>query len=305
MKKFIIIDALAILHRAWHALPKLTNKEGKIINAVYGFSSFLLKTLKEEKPDYLAVAYDTKTPSIRKKEFKEYKANRIPQPQEFYDQIPLSKKVLEAFSINFFSLEGQEADDLISSIAKRCQKLIKPYEIIIFTGDKDILQLINKKIKVALLKQNISQTKIYDKNKVEKEYGGLSPRQLIDFKALVGDPADNIPGVKGIGSRLATFLLKKYHSLENLYELIEKNKIKKEEIKERMLNALIKEKERAFLFKRLIKLRGDLKLKNFKLENCHLQKIDKEKIKKLFNEIGFKSLVSRLEALNSQQKSLF
>jgi len=305
MKKFVIIDALAILYRAWHALPKLTNKEGKIINAVYGFSSFLLKTLKEEKPDYLAVAYDTKTPSIRKKEFKEYKANRIPQPQEFYDQIPLSKKVLEAFSINFFSLEGQEADDLISSIAKRCQKLIKPYEIIIFTGDKDMLQLINKKVKVALLKQNISQTKIYDKNKVKNEYSGLSPKQLIDFKALVGDSADNIPGVKGIGPHLATFLLKKYDNLENLYELIEKKKIKKEEIKEKILNALIKEKERAFLFKRLIKLKDDLNLKNFKLESCHLRKIDKEKIKKLFSEIGFKSLISRVEMLNSQQKSLF
>jgi len=305
MKKFIIIDALAILYRAWHALPKLTNKEGKIINAVYGFSSFLLKILREENPNYLAVAYDTKTPSFRKKEFKEYKANRVPQPPEFYDQIPLSKKILESFSINFFSIEGQEADDLISSMTEHCQKLTEPYEIIIFTGDKDMLQLINKKIKVALLKQNISQTKIYDKNKVEKEYDSLSPRQLIDFKALVGDPADNIPGVKGIGPRLATFLLKKYYSLENLYELIEKNKIKKEEIKERMLNALIKEKEQAFLFKHLIKLRGDLKLKNFKLENCHLQKIDKEKIKKLFNEIGFKGLIGRLEALNSQQKSLF
>ena len=305
MKKFIIIDALAILHRAWHALPKLTNKEGKIINAVYGFSSFLLKTLKEEKPDYLAVAYDTEIPSFRKKEFKEYKANRVPQPQEFYNQIPLSKKILEAFSINFFSLEGQEADDLISSMTAHCQELTKPDEIIIFTGDKDILQLINKKTKVALLKQNISQTKIYDKNKVEKEYSGLSPEQLIDFKALVGDPADNIPGVKGIGPRFATFLLKKYRSLENLYELIEKNKIKKEKIKERILNALIKEKEQVFLFKRLVKLRSDLNLKNFKLENCHLQKIDKEKIKKLFNEIGFKGLIGRLEALNSQQKSLF
>ena len=305
MKKFIIIDALAVLHRAWHALPRLATPEGKIVNAVYGFTNFILKILKEEKPEFLVVVYDTPAPCFREKEFKEYKANRGAQPQEFYDQIPLSEKVLKAFSINFFSYPGFEADDLVSTIKKKLGECHEAYQTIIFTGDRDLFQLIDKKTQVAFLKQNISQTRLYGENEINKEYQGLTPRQLIDLKALMGDQADNIPGVKGIGPKKALSLLSKYGNLENIYEAIERGDLKEKEINEKILKTLIKEKDKIILFKNLFILRSDLNLKNFRPENCRLLKFDKEEIRKIFNELGFKSLLLRLEKIETQQKALF
>jgi len=304
MKKFIIIDASAIIYRSWFALPKLTDAKGKVINAAYGFSSLLLKILREERPDYLAIAYDTKAPSFRSKEFPEYKANRVPQPQEFYDQIPLTKDILKTFSINFFAQPGYEADDLISTLKKQADKSLPPHQTLVFTGDRDLLQLVDERTKIALLKQNISQTKIYGKEEIIKEYK-LTPAQLIDFKALVGDPADNIPGVKGIGPNIALKLLKKFGNLENLYQAITNNKIDNQEIKERTINQLIASKKQVFLFKKIVTLKNNLQLKNLRIKDCRVKKIDKEKIKKLFNNLGFKSLIPRLEAIDAQQKFLF
>ena len=299
VKKFVIIDALAVLHRAWHALPKLKTEKGQIVNAVYGFSSFLLKILREEKPDCLAVAYDTEKPNFRKEKFKEYKENGPKQPREFYDQVKISQKILEAFSIKYFLADGLEADDLIGALAEKSKK---EGEIIVFTGDKDLLQIVNEKIKVSYLKRSIAETKLYDEKAVIQEYKGLKPEQLVDFKALVGDPADNIKGLKGIGPKAAISLLKKYGSLKNLYEQIETSKDRT--IDEKTLKILKEGKEKAFFFKDLLSLKSEIEVENFKLENC-LLKFDKEKVKKVFEEFGFKTLISRLQKINNLQKSLF
>jgi len=304
IKKFIIIDAYAVLYRAWFALPPLKDPKGKIVNAVYGFSNFLLKLLKEKNPDYIAVAYDTAAPRKKKKKFQEYKANRIPQPQEFYDQISISKDVLRAFSINFFAQEGFEADDIISSIKQKANDDLPALQISIFTGDQDLLQLVDDLTKICLLKQNVSQTKIYGVKEVEKGYG-LLPSQLIELKALAGDPSDNIPGVPGIGSNIATNLLEKFGTLENIYQAIEKNEMKKEKVRERIINILSQSEKQVFLFKELVTLKNNVNLKNFKLKKCRLKKLNIKNIKELFNKFGFKSLAVRVEALNKQQKTLF
>ncbi|MCD6471087.1 hypothetical protein J7K86_00980 [bacterium] len=301
-EKFIIIDGPAVLHRAWHALPKLTDPKGRIISAVYGFTSLLIKLLREQKPKYIAVTFDTPEPTFRHKEYKEYKATRVPQPKEFYDQIPLTKGILDAFNIPYFEKPGIEADDLIGALKNLAKK--ESIKTIIVTGDLDALQLIDKKTKVYLLRKGISKAEIYDESKVTERFH-LRPKQLIDFKALRGDPSDNIPGVPGIGKKTALKLIKKYNSLENLYYCLEKNK-KSCQIKDRIKEKLLKYKNQAFLSKRLVTILSKVDLiKN--LSQCKVKKFDEEKIENEFKKYGFKTLIKRLEKgfIFNQQGSLF
>jgi len=300
-EKFIIIDGPAILHRAWHALPKLTDPKGRVISAVYGFTSLLIKLIREEKPQYIAVVFDTPEPTFRHKEYKEYKATRIPQPKEFYEQIPIVKEVLSAFNISYFEKPGFEADDLIGSLKNFSKK--KNIEITIVTGDLDTLQLIDEKTKVYLLRKGISEKEIYDKRKVMERFQ-LNPEQLIDFKALRGDPSDNIPGVPGIGEKTAIKLIKKYNSLENLYKCLENNKNCK--VEKKIKEKLLKYKNQAFLGKKLVAILPKVDLIK-DISYCKIEKFDKEKIEKEFKKLGFKTLIKRLEKENifNQQKTLF
>lgn len=231
--KFIIIDGNALLHRAWHALPPLFTKKGELINVVYGFTMIFLRVLKELKPTHFVVTFDKKAPTFRHEIFKEYKAQRIKQSDEFYNQIPRVKELLEAFNIPIFEKEGYEADDLIGTIATQLTIINPLIEIIIVTGDLDLLQLIDKNINVCTLKKGITETIIYDEKAVKERYG-LEPKQMIDFKALRGDPSDNILGVKGIGEKTATDLLKNFGTLEKIYEVAPE--ATNDQIKERIKN---------------------------------------------------------------------
>jgi DNA polymerase-1 len=293
MEKFIIIDGPAVLHRAWHALPKLTDPKGRVISAVYGFCLILLRLLKEYRPNYIAVAFDTPVPTFRHHLFKEYKITRIPQPKEFYDQFPIIKDVLKAFGIKFLEKEGYEADDLIGTLVKK-----SPFQNLIVTGDLDTLQLVDQKTKIYFLSHGISEVKIYDEEKIKERFN-LSAKQLIDFKALVGDPSDNIPGVKGIGEKTAVSLLKKYGNLENIYEHLD-------EIETPIRNLLEREKDKAFLGKKLVTIDLDVSGIN-SIEEFYFEKIDEENVKKKFEELGFKSLINRLEKEKEEerQKRLF
>jgi DNA polymerase-1 len=288
--KFIIIDGPAVLHRAWHALPKLTDPKGRVISAVYGFTSLLLKLLREYQPQYLAVAFDTPAPTFRHQVYKEYKATRVPQPQEFYDQFPIVKDILKTFGIKILEKEGFEADDLIGALVKKSS-----LNNLIVTGDLDTLQLINQKTKVYFLRQGISEVKIYDQEAVKNRFG-LSPEQLIDFKALRGDPSDNIPGARGIGEKTALALIQKFGSLENIYQHVN-------EIKESIRKLLIEQKEQIFLGKKLVTIKSDISEID-SLENYRLEKIDQEKIKQKFEELGFKSLIKRLEKNQNEKQNI-
>ena len=254
-KKFVIFDGSALLHRAWHALPPLTNKKGELLNVVYGFAMIFLKVLKDLKPDYLAVTFDRKEPTFRHKEFKEYKANRVKQVDEFYKQFPRVKELLETFNVPIFEKAGFEADDLIGTISEKAGK--EGFDKIIVTGDLDTLQLIDDKTKVYTLRKGITDTVIYDFDAVKQRYG-LKPEQMIDYKALRGDPSDNIIGVKGVGEKTAGDLLKEFGSLENIYKFLEKEDSKKVKISDRVRALLLEQKKEALLSKRLVTIVRDI-----------------------------------------------
>jgi len=291
MKKFVIIDTPALLHRAWHAIPLLKDKNGRVVNAVYGFASIFLKAVGDLKPDYVALTFDRKEPTFRHKEFKEYKAQRIRQPQEFYDQFPLAKELAAAFGIPVFEMAGFEADDLIGTITDLAEK-DKDVESIVVTGDLDTLQLVDDQTKVLSLKKGVTDTVLYDEAAVKERYG-LKPDELIDYKALRGDPSDNIPGVRGIGEKGAAELIKEFGSLEKIYKYLEGKKTDK--ISERTAKLLREQHKEALVSKRLVTIVRDVPIE-FNLKECAFNKPDRAEIIRLFEEFGFKSLIKRLPA---------
>ncbi len=289
--RLIIIDGNAIIHRSFHALPPtMTTKSGQVVNAVYGFSLFILKALKEFKPEYAAVTFDRREPTFRHQEYKEYKATRVKAPDELYEQIPLVKQVVESLGIPIFELAGYEADDLIGTIANRVDGKT---EKIIITGDMDTLQLITPHTKVYTMSRGLSDSVLYNAELVEERYG-ITPSQMIDYKALRGDVSDNIPGVKGIGEKTASELLQKFKTLDGVYQALEK---KGANIKDRTKELLATHRADAYLSQKLAAIDCKAPLK-FDLEKCHLQSPDKNKIFQLFSELEFKSLIPRLEELN-------
>ena len=298
-KKFIIFDGNALVHRAWHALPMtLTTKDGTIVNAVYGFTSVFLKALKDLKPDYIAVTFDLAGPTFRHEKFKEYKAGREKQVDEFYTQFPIIKDLLRAFNIKIYEKQGFEADDLIGTLCDKKQVDRDDVLSVIVTGDMDTMQLVDGNTHVYTLKKGLTDTVIYDVKAVKEKYGGLTPEQMIDYKALRGDPSDNIPGVKGIGEKTATTLLTEFGTLEKLYDAVEKNKAKN--VKERIVNLLIEHKKDALMSKDLATIDRAVKI-DFKLEDCKSVNYDKDKVYKLLSELEFKSLLSRLPGQTGEQ----
>jgi DNA polymerase I len=292
-EKLIIIDGNALIHRSFHALPQtLTTKDGTVVNAVYGFASVLLKALRDFQPDYVALTFDRKEPTFRHKEYKEYKATRTKAPQELYDQIPIIKKLVQAFDIPIYEKAGFEADDLIGTISR---KIDGDTEKIIVTGDMDTLQLINDTTKVYTMSRGIADSILYDETKVRERYG-LTVDQLIDYKALRGDPSDNIPGVRGIGDKTAVHLLQNFKNLDGVYK-----NINSEKIKERIKGLLIDYREDAYLSKKLGTIVTDVDL-DFILPEAHVKKINTEKAVEIFSELEFKSLLPRLYELAGKKK---
>ncbi len=298
-KKFIIIDANALLHRSFHALPPLTTKNGQLINAVYGFISVLFKVFKEFKPTYVAVAYDMRGKTFRHEDFAEYKAGRVKAPQEFYDQIPISKQVLDVLGIPVFEKQGFEADDIIGTVAMLNKK--KDIETVIVTGDKDAFQLIDDHTIVFTMRKGMSDTVIYNEKMLYERYG-LTPAQMIEYKSLAGDASDNIPGVKGIGEKSALELLKKYKTIENIYNEIE-SKGDAADIKPRYLKLLREHKKEAFMSKSLATIIRDVPIE-YSNEKCLIKPIVKDKVFAFFQEFGFKSLLGRLPDIKSDAKEV-
>ncbi len=301
MKKFILIDAYAIIHRAYHALPPLTTKSGELVNAVFGFASILIKVINEFKPDYIAAAFDLPEPTFRHKEYKGYKATRPEAPPDLYIQIPRVREILKAFKIPIYEKIGYEADDIIGTISKKLTG--KDIEVLILTGDMDTLQLVSGpsaragNIKVYTPKRGLSDPIIYDEKKVEERFEGLKPGQLNDFKGLKGDPSDNISGVKGIGEKTAISLLNRYKTIEKLYEAIEKGKITG--ISNSVVEKLKAGKESAFFSKKLVTLYQDVPI-IFSLKENEFGKFNKDKLLEVFKDLGFVSLIERLKSAGGQ-----
>ena len=301
-KRLVIVDGNALIHRAYHALPKLTTKKGQVVNAVYGSLLAFFKVIKDFNPDFICACFDLPAPTFRHKEFKQYKAHRVKTSGEIIQQIPKVKQVLKVFSVSIFEQEGFEADDLIGTLALQAADIgrigpIGPIEIIILTGDLDLLQLVNKNTKACMFKKGIKHTVLYDRSKVQERYG-LSPALLPDYKALVGDASDNIPGVPGVGPKTAAMLLKEFGSLEGIYEHISPMGPigPMGPVPAGQAQKLKDYKKQAFLSKMLATIRLDVPV-NFDLQKCEWKDYNKEKAVEMLEKFGFKSLIKRLPGL--------
>jgi DNA polymerase-1 len=282
MKTLLLIDANSLIHRCFHALPPLTNLKGEPVGALYGVSSILLKIIGSKKPDFAAACFDRPEPTFRKEKFAAYKAQRPKAPDELISQIINAHHLFEHFSIKAVEMPGYEADDIIGTLAERFKKE-KDVKITILTGDLDSLQLVQDgKITVSTFKKGISDTIAYDEDAVVQRYG-LEPKRLIDYKALVGDPSDNIPGVPGVGPKTAADILQKYGTLDSFLQKGSKEKTY-EKIKSREKDAL--------LSRELSKIVTDVPIKET-LKDLSLIP-DKKRIVSYFDENGFSSLVKRL-----------
>ncbi len=292
-KLFIIIDANSVFHRAYHALPRFQNKKGELTNAVYGFSLVLIKTLKDFKPDYIAAAFDVPGKTFREEEFEDYKAHREKAPDELYEQIPKIKKVLKTFNIPIYEKEGYEADDVIGTAAQIVEDNHKHINTVIVSGDLDTLQLVTENTRVYTMKKSVQDTVVYDKKAVKKRFD-LEPKQLADFKGLMGDASDNIPGVSGVGEKTASQLLKKYKTLEELYDALESGEAK--DISERVKNLLLENKEQALFSRMLATIKKDVSI-NFNLKDTEWGGFEESEVVEVFREFSFQRLVEELEDL--------
>lgn len=317
MKKstFVLIDGNAILHRAYHAMPRFET-DGKLVNAIYGFISILFSTIEKFQPEFLAVAFDVKGPTFRDKIFEEYKAKRIKPPQEFYDQIPAVWEFLAEMEIPLLTKEGFEADDIIGTLAQKVNGDLGAGEVIVVTGDQDTLQLVDDRTKIAMPAMGMVKETLYDPTAVRGKFG-LSPAQIIDYKALSGDSSDNIPGVRGIGPKTAVELIKEFGNIEGIYNYLSqrskikgqklKLKIKSEKIKDRIANLLLEHKDKAFMSKELATIKCDVDF-DFKLKNAALHDFDTQKVQNFLEKFRFKSLIKRMPKSKreaGQQEKLF
>lgn len=284
MEKLVIIDGNSLINRAFYALPMLSNKDGEFSNAVYGFTTMLIKTIEDHKPTHIVVAFDYGKKTFRHNIYAEYKGTRKGTPEELKSQFPILKELLNAMHIKMFEKEGIEADDIIGTIA---HKLDVP--TVIVTGDKDALQLINPTTIVWLNKKGISEVKTMDEKALYDEYA-LTPKQIIDLKALMGDSSDNIPGVAGIGEKTALTLMQQYNSLDNIYENIDK-------ISGKLQEKLVLGKESAYLSKTLATIDThvdiDINLKDFTYDFPF-----SAEVYEIFRRYQFNSLLKRNDLFN-------
>lgn len=285
MKRLVLIDGHAILHRAYHALPPLTTSAGELVNAVYGFTTMLLRVIDELKPNYLIVAFDTPKPTFRHAEYVGYQAQRPKMEDELAGQIEKVQRIVRALGIPIFAVEGYEADDVIGTLAKRAAK--KKIEVVIATGDRDMFQLVQKEIKIYAPVKGMSEARIFDYQAVEEKMG-VKPEQIVDYKSLVGDPSDNYPGVPGIGPKTAAQLLHQYQTLDNLYKHLGK-------LPEVQTQKLVEGKESAELSRKLARIMVDVPIE-LDLEKAQFVLTDEEKARAIeeFKALGFRSLVARM-----------
>ena len=289
MKKLILLDSHALIHRAYHALPPLTTSAGEPAGAVYGFTVILLRILREMKPDYIAAAFDLPGPTFRHIAYERYKATRPETPGDLASQFAKVREVLEAFRVPIFSQEGYEADDIIGTIAEEMKKN-KKTRMVIVTGDADALQLVRPGVSVLALKKGISDTAMYDTAAVKNRYG-FGPQLLVDFKGLKGDPSDNIPGVKGIGEKTATDLVRAFGSLENIYRAVKK---KDKKMSAAVLERLRSGEEDAKFSRELAMIHTGVPI-DFDLEKTAWRGgMDSAAVLALFQKFGFASLIRRM-----------
>lgn len=320
MQRLVLIDGNAILHRAYHALPPLTNRSGQQVNAVYGFCTMLFRVVADLQPVYLAIAFDTEKPTFRHAAYVGYQAQRPRMESDLASQIKIVQDVVLSMGIPIYVAPGFEADDVIgtlahqatagpaaahprptsslnAAVARRGSPASRhPLEVIIVTGDRDLLQLVSKNVRVYAPIKGLSEARLFDEEGV-RELMGVVPVQIVDYKALVGDASDNYPGVTGVGPKTAKLLLGKYKTLEGVYQNLDK-------IEPPLLDKLAQGHDSAVLSQNLARIHTDAPV-TLDVDNAKLQPLGKNQnlIEKL-RELGFKSLVVRLEGRVEKLKTV-
>lgn len=298
-ERLVLVDGNALFHRAYHAVPHLTNKDGEPTNAVYGFANIMIKMMNDLKPKYVVVCWDKSSKTFRKDLYPAYKATRKSMDDELRVQIPFVKELVGALNLPFVELENYEADDIIGTFVEQS----KDYETIVVTGDKDELQLIDEHTKIYMLRKGFSETQIYGLEEMMETYG-LSPDEFIHLKALQGDSSDNIPGVPGVGPKTAVDLIQKYGSLDGVYQNLG-------DLKGKLKERLEDNKELAYLSYKLSTIVRDAPVK-LDIEHATLNQVDRQALHELFMRLNFKSLLSKLppemagpEPIQNTDPSLF
>ena len=293
--KLLIIDSNALIHRAFHALPELTDPDGRPVQGIYGYLSLLFKAIDQMNPTHIIAAFDLPGKTIRHEQFKAYKETRSKQPQELYDQFPRLKELLEKFKIPIAELEKYEADDVIGTLAKKASD---DTEVIILTGDLDTLQLVDDNIVVSTFKKGLSNTVVYDDAAVKERFGGLGPDEMNDYKGLKGDSSDNIPGVPRIGEKTAIKLINKFPTLEVLYRALEDEKTQEKLINEKFITKslaenLIEHKDQALFSRELATIYTDLDIE-VSLKDAQWPQFSAATVREAVLSFGFKSLAPRI-----------
>lgn len=290
-KELLLIDANSLVHRAFHALPPLTNKAGEVIQAIYGVSTILLKLWKENKPEYAAALFDRPEPTFRDVKFADYKAQRAATADDLVVQLKKIPDLFKFWGIKSFDSKGFEADDLIATLAHKFKKE-KDLEIVILTGDLDTLQLVeDEHIVVRAFRKGVSDTMIYNEAAVKERYG-LKPKQMVDYKALVGDASDNIKGLSGVGPKTASNLLNEFGDIKTALK-----KMPDSGLKEKLANS----QDEIALLQELVTLRTDAPVELKGIEELEVKE-DYVGLKTFFEDQGFKTLLARLLSDNGEEK---
>lgn len=292
-KRLVLVDGFAIIYRAYHAFtPNLKTRKGEMVNAVYGFTRMLLGVIKDLEPEYLVVAFDVPYKlTFRHREFIGYQAKRPQMEEEMAGQIKRVHQVVESLNIPHFEIEGYEADDIIGTLARQAVK--KGLEVVIVTGDRDLMQLVNSQVQIYAPVKGFAQAKFFDEKEVEGLLG-IKPKQVVDYKAMVGDSSDNYPGVSGIGPKTAVKLLREYRNLESIYRNLAK-------LPKLVADKLIRDKEAAELSRKLATILVDAPIK-LNLKACLVKDYNQQKAIELFQELEFKSLIDKLPGVEKEEE---
>src|SRR6478735_7146655 len=290
MERLMLLDGNGLIYRGYFALPPLTTSKGELVNAVFGFCSIVLRGIADIKPDYVAVAFDLQGPTFRHEQYAEYKATRQRMPDDLRDQFPKVREVVKALRLPVYELAGFEADDVIGTITVDAER--RGLDTTIVTGDLDMLQLVTDHTRLMTTRSGVENTILYDPERIRERFD-LVPGQMIDYKALKGDPTDNIPGVPGVGEKTAAKLIREYGTLDGLYQRIDE--VKPDKLREK----LIEHRGQVFMGKDLSTIVRDLPVE-FDLEAAKLGDYDRETVIRLFREYEFRSLIERLPAMTGE-----
>src|SRR5262245_27673501 len=290
MERLMLLDGLGLVCRGYYALPPLTTSKGELVNGVFGFCSIVLRGFADLKPDYVAVCFDLSGPTFRHEQYAEYKATRTRMPDDLAAQFPKVREVVKALRIPVYEMQGYEADDVIGTLTVQAEQA--PVETTIVTVDLDMLQLVTDRTRLMTTRSGVDNTVIYDPARIWERFG-LRPDQMIDYKALKGDPTDNIPGVPGVGEKTAAKLVAEWVDLDNLYAHVDEVK------PEKLRDKLVEHRESVFRGRELTRIVRDLPV-TLDLDAARLADYDRDTVLRLFREYEFRTLIERLPAMSGE-----